>query len=187
MSTVRRLATGKKPRVTFALETAVARRGGDIIFEYLSSPLTGYVWYIPQGPEEALIGCGCAGHDLPAGLRGQIEEALDSFCGREGYRMTAPFRGAPIPLGNDILLRAGENVYFVGDAAGLIGQLGAGIWSALLSGEKLAEALCGGTLYEESMREETDMLTQVASNGIKAQFLKNFTIMRKGVPYTPGK
>lgn len=54
-------------------------------------------------------------------------------------------------------------------------------------GGKLAEALCGGTPYEESMREDADMLTQMAFEGIKQQFLKNFTIMRKGVPYTPGK
>lgn len=55
MSAVRRLATGKKPRVCFAMETTVERRGGDVILEFLSSPMTGYVWYIPQGPT-AVIG-----------------------------------------------------------------------------------------------------------------------------------
>ena len=48
-------------------------------------------------------------------------------------------------------------------------------------------ALCGGMPYEESMKSVAEHVTKEARDAIKEQFLSNVTIMKKGVPYTPGE
>ena len=48
-------------------------------------------------------------------------------------------------------------------------------------------ALCGGMPYEESMKSVVEHVTKEARDAIKEQFLSNVTIMKKGVPYTPGE
>ena len=58
-------------------------------------------------------------------------------------------RGALLPKGDDVLLKAGENIYLLGDAAGLIDNFtGGGIHYALLSAKALADSLNGAESYE---------------------------------------
>lgn len=94
-------------------------------------------------------------------------------------------RGASIPTGRDVLLRAGGNAYFVGDAAGLIhATLGGGIGYAAESARLLAAALTGGKDYEKAMRPTVTEVAMIAANAEKRQFLTNFRLMKKGQVYS---
>ena len=111
-----------------------------------------------------------------------IEEMKD-FCLQMGITPIGKVRGAFLPSGLDVLLRFGSSAYFVGDAAGLIKNTsGEGIVYALLSARLLAEALSGGTPYEEAMAPYTEAIIKKAKDAKKIQFLKCFTILAKGTP-----
>ena len=82
---------------------------------------------------------------------------------------------------HDILLRTGTRTCFVGDAAGLIHNItGAGIFYALTSARRLAQAFLEGDSYEEMMRPLAEDVIQLAKDAKKAQFLTRFTIMKRG-------
>lgn len=79
-------------------------------------------------------------------------DRLNDFCQRLGCETYKMF-GAYIPSGGDILLRYEENVYFIGDAAGLAeGFSGGGIHYALISSRRLSNALIEGKDYEVMMK-----------------------------------
>ena len=143
-SAVRRMLTGRKQRVCPSLEGKVAPAGTSIIFSY-DLVRTGYCWYIPAGTE-ANAGCVIYG-----GSARECRAWLDSFCAANALELQG-LRGAPIPTGDDVLLKAAEDVWLVGDAAGLIDPpTSGGIYHALASAYCLASSLTGGTPYEEAM------------------------------------
>ncbi len=73
-----------------------------------------------------------------------------------------------------------------GDAAGLIHPtLGAGIHYAIVSAQRLAEALLEGEDYEDILRPCTDNITKLAEKTIRMQFIKNLSIYVKGTPAEP--
>ena len=143
-SAVRRLLSGRNQRVCPSAQGTVPFRGDQFIFDYNPQD-QGYCWYIPH-KEDATVGCmlhGATGADC--------RKRLVEFCAAVNIEVPT-LRGAFIPEGDDILLRAGEDVWLVGDAAGLIDAFGGGgIWHALVSSRVLAAALTGGTPYELAM------------------------------------
>ncbi len=178
MSVTRRLTTGRAPRVTIAIEGEAPLLGEDIVMDYLVDAI-GYSWYIPQG-EQATVGCGCfAGLDVDS-VR-IVREGLTDFCRSMGIPVPHLLRGAPIPTGDDVLLRTGERTFFVGDSAGLIHNItGAGISYALSSARFLACAFLEGDSYEEEMRPIAENVVQLAKTAKKIQFLTKFLIMKNG-------
>ena len=143
-SAVRRILTGRRQRICPALEGVVPMTENAFVMS-LAPGKIGYCWYIPRGADATV---GCMYHGASAlGCR----ELLSSFCAEMGIEMPS-LRGAPIPEGDDIMLRAAEHAWLVGDAAGLILPFyGGGIQYALHSARMLAESLTGGVPYEQSM------------------------------------
>ena len=156
LSVVRRLATGRSQASVMALEGAVRTTREDIVFSY-DPKKRGYCWYIPS-VADANVGCMSYGDDVST-----CRAWLLSFCEDMGIAMPA-LKGAAIPTGEDICLRAGEHTYLVGDAAGLTSPIdGGGIHFALASGRLLATSLLGGHPYEEAMDPIVKSLTAKAA------------------------
>lgn len=178
MSATRRLTTGQTPRVTIAVEGETPLSGGDVVMDYLAAAI-GYSWYIPQGGK-ATVGCGVFA--VPEVDSGHIvREGLADFCRSMGVPLPRRLRGAPIPTGDDVLLRTGTRTCFIGDAAGLIHSItGAGISYALTSARLLAQAFLKGGSYEEMMRPFAEVVTQLARDAKKTKFLTTFEIMKRG-------
>ncbi|MBR1885279.1 MAG: FAD-dependent monooxygenase [Schwartzia sp.] len=160
-SIVRRLLDGRRQRAALTLETDVPLIAKEAVIKFTKTA-RGYCWYIPRG-EDATVGCGYHGLGLDAGdiCRGR----LAAFCAELGLAMPSKLRGALIPVGDDVLLRAGKNAFLIGDAAGLIDVLtGGGIHYALLSAKALADALTGGEDYEKAMRPHVNFVKKNADN-----------------------
>ena len=178
MSATRRLTTSRAPRVTIAVEGEAPLSGGDVVMDYLAAAI-GYSWYIPQGGK-ANVGCGVfAVPDVDAVHI--VRKGLADFCRSMGIPVPRRLRGAPVPTGDDVLLRTGARTCFIGDAAGLIHNItGAGIAYALLSARLLARAFLEGGSYEEMMRSYVEGVTQLARDAKKTKFLTTFGIMKRG-------
>ena len=178
MSATRRLTAGRAPRVTIAVEGETPLSGGDVVVDYLAAAI-GYSWYIPQGGK-ATVGCGVFAVPKADSVR-IVREGLADFCRSMGVPVPRRLRGAPLPTGDDVLLRTGTRTHFIGDAAGLIHNItGAGICDALTSARRLAQAFLAGDSYEEMMFPLAETVTQLARDAKKAQFLTRFTIMKRG-------
>ena len=93
--------------------------GKNIIFDHLTDGNVGYCWYIPHR-HDATVGVGYFfSHTNPtADYAKSCREWLSDFCRSRAISLTQPLRGAFLPAGDDVLLRAGEQIYFIGDAAG---------------------------------------------------------------------
>ncbi len=178
MSVTRRLTTSRAPRVTIAVEGEAPLSGGDVVMDYLVAAI-GYSWYIPQGGK-ATVGCGVfAVPDVDAVHI--VRKGLADFCRSIGIPVPRRLRGAPVPTGDDVLLRTGARTCFIGDAAGLIHNVtGAGIAYALLSARLLARAFLEGGSYEGMMRSYAEDVAQLARDAKKTKFLTTFGIMKRG-------
>ena len=174
VSSVRRLLTGRQPRVYLALEAAVPLIHRDTIGS-LRKGTQGYCWYIPRG-KDATVGCGY--HNLGDKVYETCQKRLADFCVDTGVPVPSRFYGAFIPEGDDILLHAGKRAYFLGDAAGLNDAFsGGGIHYALLSAQALAAAFVGGNVrdeqsisfaagsaYEQAMQPHVDFVMKNSKN-----------------------
>ena len=181
-STVRKLTTGRKPRISFALESTIPLSGSEIIFDYPPDGSVGYRWYIPHRHDATVGAVYFFSHTNPTANYAKIcREWLGDFCWSRSIFFTQPLRGACLPAGDDILLRTGEQVYFIGDAAGLIRTpSGEGIPLALLSARKLAESFLGNTSYEKSMQPVKEKVATESSNARRFQFLNNLRVFKLG-------
>ena len=160
-SIVRRLLDGRRQRAALTLETDMPLIAKEAVIKFTKTA-RGYCWYIPRG-EDATVGCGYHGLGLDAG--DICRERLAAFCAELGLAMPSKLRGALIPVGDDVLLRAGKSAFLIGDAAGLIDVLtGGGIHYALLSAKALADALTGGEDYEKAMRPHVNFVKKNADN-----------------------
>ena len=163
VSNVRRLLTGRQPRVYLALEAAVPLSRREAVGR-LTKGSQGYCWYIPRG-EDATVGCGY--HNLGADAMETCHKRLTEFCAELGIVAPLRFSGAFIPEGDDVLLRIGTRTYLLGDAAGLNDAFtGGGIHYALLSARALAAAFAGKASYEEAMKPYVEF---VQKNSKKAR------------------
>lgn len=179
-SAVRKLATGRRQRTIWSVQGDVPLCGEDIVFGRRMAS-QGYCWYIPTG-SVANVGCGSSTDDVRA-----CREWLNSFCEGLGIELPA-LRGAPIPTGDDLLFEAGEDIWLVGDAAGLASPYDSGgIHYALASARLLAESLLGHMSYEEAMRPISSVLAQLAARKWKLFFCANLLTARKGVPFKKGE
>ena len=178
-SIVRRLVDGRSQRTALLLEAGIPLVTKDAIIRFMKD-VKGYAWYIPRG-EDATVGCGYYG--LKEDRVDVSRERLAALCADLGVPLPAKLRGALLPTAEDVLLRAGKNAFFVGDAAGLIDVFtGGGIHYALLSAKALADALAGGEDYEKAMRPHVDFVKKNAGNmGLFYSIMCNF-ITKFGQP-----
>ncbi len=102
---------------------------------------------------------------------------LAAFSAQLGIEMRG-LRGAPIPTGDDVVLRHGHNVWFVGDAAGLITDLGGGIHYAIESAALLADSLAGGAPYEDAMAPTVANVTGGAQSIKVNHFMRCMQVTR---------
>lgn len=163
-SAVRRVMCGRFPRTTIALQGIAPSASGVAADEVVSDQRMdehGTCWYIPH---EVGAVVGCLFHHKDGAY---ARKRLDGFCAMLGIPVP-DLRGAPIPTGDDVLLGVGADTWFAGDAAGLIKpSTGAGIDYALHSAQTLAEALLGGTPYEEAMASVVQHVRSEAARGEK--------------------
>ena len=138
------MLNGKPQRKNFALETFANKKLEELVIEF-SDDFKGYNWIIP-GKEETCIGTG----DIS--MNTEISEEFERITKK--YDIVAESkRGAFLPTGDDILLKE-NNVFFIGDAAGLISPItGEGIYSALASAKILANCINERKDYEQSMKK----------------------------------
>jgi flavin-dependent dehydrogenase len=175
-SRTRRLITHKKTDVLISFEAETDKNGEDMIFDYLFGAV-GYNWYIPW---EDRVMVGSFFQDVPAAV---CRQHFDDFLRTVAPPSLGPVkvRGAFIPTGQDVCLKVSDNVYFTGDAAGLVhGADGGGIVYALVSARLLAEALLTGEDYEKLMQPYVSKVAFLAENKAKHQFLANMMIIKKG-------
>ena len=153
LSTVRKLVTGRHSRTIVSLEAQTVAPTEELQITQRAYPaIAGGCWLIPQGPR-AVIGC-LFFPDKSNEPVGDQREKLQDFANELGCSMQK-LRGAPVPTGDDILLRSPGGTFFIGDAAGLIEpSLGAGIHLALESAVALANALLASSSYEDAMASE---------------------------------
>ena len=156
-----------------ALEGMVRGTCEDIVFAY-DPKKRGYCWYIPSGVD-ANVGCMSYGDDAT-----QCRAWLSSFCEDMGIALPV-LRGAPIPTGEDILLRADEHIFLAGDAAGLASPIdGGGIHFALASARMLAASLLGEDPYEEAMQPVVEKLADKAAKRDEIYLLNSLLIAGSG-------
>lgn len=172
-SAVRRLATGRRQKVVASCEGFVTPCGEDVVFAYRFHSV-GYCWYIPAG-SVANVGCVSYNEDMRS-----CRAWLASFCESMGVALPA-LRGAPIPTGDDVLLKAGTDIWLVGDAAGLASPFnGEGISYALRSAHLLAGSLTGGEPYVTAMKHTCRRLTRSAlERDVRYQFAF-LAVLQKG-------
>jgi len=154
-SMIRKTIDGKYPESMFVLEAEVPSISEVFVMapDEIKAGAYGYAWYIPQG-DRANIGCGYAKWennrciDISAEDRVEVLSWFSKQLGIEKFDI----KGAYLPVA-DIKLKA-DNIYFIGDAAGLINtQTGEGICYALASAEVLKTCMTHGISYEEAMEE----------------------------------
>ena len=163
LSAVRRSACGHAQHVTVAMQGVAPLPDGLSADEVVSDQRTGEhgtCWFIPQSSDAAVVGFLFHHADMA-----YVRERLNGFCADLGFEL-AELRGAPIPVGDDVLLGVGDDIWLVGDAAGLIDAgTGAGIHHALHSARALASALTGGMPYEQAMAATVENVRAQAAMG----------------------
>lgn len=145
LSCVRKAFSGKIQNKNFALESfQTTTKKLKFTIEFVDK-YKGYNWIIPI-KECVCIGTGNISQEI------EIENVFDDLMKR--YKLDNSKKGAFLPTGNDILLNAG-NIYFLGDAAGLISPItGEGIYYALSSAKTLFKCFKENKNYSSLMKSE---------------------------------
>lgn len=172
------MITGQRPRaaVSFITET-VPPADGSTLVQRVYPGVAGGCWLIPQG-NAATIGC-LFFPEASSEHVGDQRQLVREFAAELGVPC-GNLRGAPVPTGDDALLRSEGGTYFVGDAAGLAeSALGAGIHLAIQSARKLADALAGGVPYEDAMTPAVARLRDDAGNVASASLRLGIAALMK--------
>ncbi len=140
-SSIRKKIAGRPQRKHFALE--IKNRSPKDLEVFFNKQFKGYSWIIPNH-KNSMIGLGeVTGKD---NILGEFQKYL-----KELNIASDNIRGAYLPSGDDFFF-CYNNVYFIGDAAGLASYLtGEGIYYALLSAYILSENL--NEHYPKKMRK----------------------------------
>lgn len=161
-SQVRKDLTNKTTKKNFALEIYLSKSEKQLQIDFLSN-FKGYAWIIPN-KKNTIFGIG----DVSGNTN--IKNILFNHFNINEEKIQ--LKGAFLPSGDNILLQK-KNIYFIGDAAGLISPItGEGIYYALISSYKLSNSIHKNSDYSQSMKKEI--------TNIKLQlFLKKFVYNTK--------
>lgn len=159
-SQLRKDLVNKQQEKNFALEMYIPKNN-NLQIDFLDN-FCGYAWTIPN-KKNTIIGIG----DISKNT-----DIKDTFFKHFNIdEKNNQLKGAFLPTGNDILLEY-NNIYFIGDAAGLISPItGEGIYYALLSAYNLSNSI-DSNLYKKSMIKEVKTIK-------KYFFLKKFVFNTK--------
>ena len=143
LSYVRNKLTGRIQNKNFSLESFQKNnQQSDLIIEFIDK-YKGYNWIIPT-IKDICIGTG------NINMETHIDHIFKELAKR--YKLQDEKKGAFLPTGNDIFLNH-KNVYFIGDAAGLISPItGEGIYYALTSAKLLFQSFEKKSSYLELMK-----------------------------------
>lgn len=174
LSKVRKCLTGRTQNKNFALESfQETDKKLDFKIEFVQG-YKGYNWVIPAN-DVVCIGTGNIAGDT------EIQDLYVELTNK--YSLSSEKKGAFLPTGNNIILNKG-NVYFIGDAAGLISPVtGEGIYYALYSACILFECFSKGKDYSKcmgSVQKDINLqlkLVKVIYNDKIRNFV--FTIMKR--------
>lgn len=140
----------------FAVEKYINLNQNNSLKIFFISKFKGYAWNIPNN-KKCVIGLGSVV---------QKTDLKNDFISFFNLKDDTNIKGAFLPTGNDILLNK-DNIYFIGDAAGLISPItGEGIYFALASAYNLANNM--NKNYKKSMKK--------IKFNIKLQFLFKISI-----------
>lgn len=166
LSSVRKFLTGKNQKMNFSLESFQTEHKEErLILEFMNK-YKGYNWVIPSD-SRVCYGTGNIAQEY------NIESVFNDLATR--YNLSLEKKGAFLPVGNDLLLQK-ENVYFVGDAAGLIAPTtGEGIYYALYSACVLFKCIKENKEYNKEMKSvKKDIKLQLKINNlIYNDFIRN--------------
>ncbi len=138
LSRVRKELTGKKQKMNFAIETESSNNEKEIQIDFLNK-FIGYAWTIPNN-KTVLIGLGNVN---------QNKDIKNTFLEHFNLNVKTPIKGAFLPTGNEIMLKK-KDVFFIGDAAGLVSPvIGEGIYYALSSAYILSASM--NSMYKIKM------------------------------------
>lgn len=151
----------KQQRKNFALEIYFPKEEKQLQIDFFNN-FKGYAWIIPN-KKNTILGIGDVSRNT------DIKKILINHFTLNDKN--SRLKGAFLPSGNDILLQK-KNIYFIGDAAGLISPItGEGIYYSLISAFKLSNNIHNNN-YIKSMKKETiNIKTEL--------FLKNFVYNTK--------
>ncbi|MDD3340880.1 MAG: NAD(P)/FAD-dependent oxidoreductase [Bacilli bacterium] len=125
-SQLRKDVMNKNQRMNFALEVACESSNFNEVNISFFDNFKGYGWIIPN-ENYAMVGIGNVDE------KNKIDNDFNSYLKGINIRPTNK-KGAFLPTGNDILLNYKNNIFFVGDSAGLISPItGEGIYYSLYS------------------------------------------------------
>lgn len=144
LSYVRKKLTGRIQNRNFAMESFQSNNDiTDLIIEFIDN-YKGYNWLIPM-KQEVCLGTGNVKQDI------NLDSIYNDLVKRYSFKDNK--MGAFLPTGNDILLNSND-VYFIGDAAGIISPItGEGIYYALYSARLLFECFENNCSYEKLMKQ----------------------------------
>lgn len=168
LSTVRKQVTNKTQSKNFALQMSIPNTSkNNIVYIEFDERIKGYNWIIPN------VDCINYGTgDISENT--QITESYRQFLERNDI-ISHESKGAFLPTGKDILLFQ-NNIFFIGDAAGLILPItGEGIYSAIYSAKSLYDSIIHKSKYQYEIRK----LLKV----IKQQLFLSRIIYNKGIRY----
>lgn len=162
-SNVRNDLLGKKQKMNFAIEKESSKKEDIIQIDFLDC-FKGYAWNIPNN-ETNLIGLGDVSQD---------KDILNKFVNYFQLENSDKIKGAFLPTGNDIFLKK-DDVYFVGDAAGLACPVtGEGIYYAISSAYNLSKSI--NYFYKIKMLKDRLMIFKhrIYKPFIYNTFIRNF-------------
>lgn len=174
LSAVRKTLTGETQAKNLALELFTPEKSDEL--EIIFKPqLTGYFYKIPNA-EGTIYGLGDVSGNVD-----HLRKMLVDFYGKEDC---PEIRGAFLPNSEHLLFHYGDNIFFIGDAAGLILPItGEGIYLALLSARFLSQV--------DTVKQYETIMKNVRHSIIKHQIVFRFiyctafrNFMYKAYPYS---
>ncbi len=113
---------------------------------FFDSNKKGYSWLI-QRKIDVIIGIG----DISGNTN--IREDFDKLLERVCINIPNKIKGAFLPTGNDISLSFGNNIFFIGDASGIISPItGEGIYYSILTAKILANCILQNKVYSTELK-----------------------------------
>ncbi len=160
LSQVRKLLFSKSQNKIFVLESfAEYQKNIENLIIELQINHYGYSYLIPL---QDMIVCGSGNMIDNKKESMSVLEAIENLITNYDLNLQYPIKGAFIPSGDDIVLKQ-NNVYFIGDAAGLINPIsGEGIYYALKSAERLFYSFDSNIDYSILM----ERICQEVSSGV---------------------
>ncbi len=143
--------TSKVVKKNFAYEVItdeknIKKEYNDNLNIFFDSNKKGYSWLIKR-KADVLIGIGDVSTNT--NIRDDFDKLLNRVC----ISPPSKVKGAFLPTGNNITLNFKKNIYFIGDASGIISPItGEGIYYSILTAKILADCITKNKNYSKELK-----------------------------------